>query len=146
MSDRDTRFTGEPWRELCAMLRTKHRVPAVYHPQTGGQSERTDRTIAHLLRGTLLRDDEGWTRCYYRSNLHTTVRKTRELEATSFRAIIWLRATEANLSKASLTNSNSDRSLTIRANKKLCRARRESMKEQEFPGEERGPASETGKV
>ena len=50
ISDRDTRFTLSWFRELCRMLGVTQNLSTAYHPQTDGQSERTNQTMEGLLR------------------------------------------------------------------------------------------------
>ena len=39
VSDRDPRFTGEMWREMCRCLGIRQALSTAYHPRTDGQSE-----------------------------------------------------------------------------------------------------------
>lgn len=48
VSDRDPRFASKFWESLQDALGTKLRLSLVYHPQTDGQTERTERTIQSL--------------------------------------------------------------------------------------------------
>ena len=50
ISDRDTRFTSEYHKELCTTLGIEQNLSTAYHPQTDGQSERTNQTMEDLLR------------------------------------------------------------------------------------------------
>lgn len=50
VSDRDTRFTSNIWRELWAACGTKLALSTAYHQQTDGQSERQVRTLEESLR------------------------------------------------------------------------------------------------
>jgi hypothetical protein len=56
ISDRHTRFTSKLFKELCATLAVpvkpwvKQDTSTAYHPQTDGQSERTNQTMEDLLR------------------------------------------------------------------------------------------------
>jgi transposase InsO family protein len=50
ISDRDTRFTSQFFKELCAQLEIKQNMSSAYHPQTDGQSERTNQTVETILR------------------------------------------------------------------------------------------------
>ncbi|PHJ21619.1 transposon related, partial [Cystoisospora suis] len=54
VSDRDPRFTSEIWANLCRQLNIQRCMSTAYHPQTDGQSERTNQTIEQMLRCTLL--------------------------------------------------------------------------------------------
>ena len=50
ISDRDTGFTSKIFKELCEMLRIKQNVASAYHPQTDGQSEKTNQHVETALR------------------------------------------------------------------------------------------------
>src|SRR5579863_2557505 len=50
ISDRDMRFTSAFFKELCAQLGIKQNLSTVYHPQTDGQSEKTNQHVETALR------------------------------------------------------------------------------------------------
>jgi hypothetical protein len=50
LSDRDPKFLSELWAALFQELGTKLLYAAAYHPQTDGQSERTNQTVESALR------------------------------------------------------------------------------------------------
>ena len=50
ISDRDPKFLSELWAGLFHELGTKLLYAAAYHPQTDGQSERTNQTVESALR------------------------------------------------------------------------------------------------
>jgi hypothetical protein len=50
ISDRDTRFTSHFAKELCRLLDIKQNISTAYHPQTDGQSERTNQWLEQYLR------------------------------------------------------------------------------------------------
>ena len=50
ISDHDPRFTGDFFKNLCASLGINQNLSTVYHPQTDGQSERTNRWLEQYLR------------------------------------------------------------------------------------------------
>ena len=49
ISDRDPRFTGSMWAEAMKSLGIKLKTSTAYHPQTDGQTERTNRTMQTTL-------------------------------------------------------------------------------------------------
>ena len=49
ISDRDTRFATTFPKELCRMLGIKQNISSAYHPQTDGQSERTNQWLEQYL-------------------------------------------------------------------------------------------------
>ena len=56
--DRDPRFVNKLWTTLFDQLGTKIRPSTAYHPETDGQTERTNQTLEQLLRCTLEKGDE----------------------------------------------------------------------------------------
>jgi hypothetical protein len=50
ISDRDTRFTSHFAKEVCAQLEIKQNISTAYHPQTDGQSEKTNQHVETALR------------------------------------------------------------------------------------------------
>lgn len=50
VSDRDSKFTSAFWQSLFKSLGTKLSMSSAYHPQTDGQSERSNQTVEQILR------------------------------------------------------------------------------------------------
>jgi hypothetical protein len=50
ISDRDRKFVSEFWTTLFKMCGTKIKLSTAYHPETDGQTERTNRTLEDMLR------------------------------------------------------------------------------------------------
>jgi transposase InsO family protein len=62
VSDRGTQFTSRFWRELHESLDTKLNFSSAYHPQTDGQTERTNQILEDMLRACALKNGGSWDR------------------------------------------------------------------------------------
>ena len=60
ISDRDPRFTSAFWRAFCSRLQLKPRFSTAFHPQTDGQTERTNRVLEEVLRHFIDGDHKAW--------------------------------------------------------------------------------------
>ena len=60
VSDRDSKFTSEFFVQWCSLLGIAQRMSSGFHPQTDGQTERTNRTIEQILRFYVLPDQSNW--------------------------------------------------------------------------------------
>src|SRR5712672_3596755 len=63
ISDRDPHFASNFSREMCNLLGIKQNISSAYHPQTDGQSERTNQSLEQYLRlycGTHQKDWAVW--------------------------------------------------------------------------------------
>jgi hypothetical protein len=58
--DRDPRFVGKFWRSLFDLLGVKLRPSTAFHPQTDGQTERTNRTLEQMLRNYVSYKQDDW--------------------------------------------------------------------------------------
>ncbi len=61
ISDRDTRFLSEFWRHVFEAMGTKLLAATAYHPQTDGQSERTNQSVEIAMRFAITENpDKSW--------------------------------------------------------------------------------------
>jgi len=82
VSDRDPVFIGHVWRDLFKLAGVKLRMSTAFHPQTDGQSEVVNRTIAMYLR--CLTGDRPrtwlewlpWAEYCYNTSYHSALRTT----------------------------------------------------------------------
>ena len=60
VSDRDTRFTSHYMREVCRLMSVKQSMSTAYHPQSDGQTERSNRTLEEMLRHYVVPVHDDW--------------------------------------------------------------------------------------
>ncbi|MGH2637868.1 MAG: RNase H-like domain-containing protein, partial [Rhabdochlamydiaceae bacterium] len=62
ITDRDPRFTSKFWQELWKLMGSDLRMSTAYHPQTDGQTERTNRIMEEILRNYVSDSQDDWDR------------------------------------------------------------------------------------
>jgi hypothetical protein len=60
VSDRDSRFTSHFWQALMSLLNIQTKLSTSFHPQTDGQTERTNRTLEQMLRSYVNYRQNDW--------------------------------------------------------------------------------------
>jgi hypothetical protein len=60
MSDRGSQFTSRFWRSFHENMSTKLNFSIAYHPQTDGQTERTNQVLEDMLRACALQHGGSW--------------------------------------------------------------------------------------
>jgi hypothetical protein len=55
VSDRETQFTSRFWQKLHESMDTKLNFNSAYHPQTDGQTEKTNQILEDMLRPCALK-------------------------------------------------------------------------------------------
>ena len=60
VSDRDAKFTSKFWQQLFKELGTTLSMSTSFHPQTDGQTERTNRTLEEMLRSYVNYKQDNW--------------------------------------------------------------------------------------
>ncbi len=76
VSDRGPQFASKFWRRLFEFLGVDIRLSSTFHPETDGQTERTNQTLEQYLRCTVNKTT-GWTYYLKQSLLITTQRMHR---------------------------------------------------------------------
>ncbi|GKD91310.1 putative reverse transcriptase domain-containing protein [Tanacetum coccineum] len=80
ISDRDSKFMSHFWKSLNESLGTQLDMSTAYHPQTGGQSERTIQTLEDMLRACVMDFGKGCGRHLpliefsYNNSYHTSIK------------------------------------------------------------------------
>jgi len=62
VSDRDSRFTSETWKEFLRLSGIRPRMSTVFHLQTDGQMQRLNQTIEAYLRVFVSKERDDWVR------------------------------------------------------------------------------------
>jgi hypothetical protein len=60
VSDRDSRFTLEVWKEFLRLSGIRPTMSTAFHPQTDGQTERLNQTIEAYLRSFVCHEQNDW--------------------------------------------------------------------------------------
>ena len=60
-TDRDTLFTSELWKETTKQLQIERKMSTAFHPQTDGQTERTNAILEQYLRAYVNYQQDNWT-------------------------------------------------------------------------------------
>ena len=60
VSDRGSQFTSSFWEKLHESMDTKLNFSLAYHPQTDGQTERTNQILEDMLRACALKHGRSW--------------------------------------------------------------------------------------
>ncbi|KAD4888602.1 hypothetical protein E3N88_20675 [Mikania micrantha] len=78
--DRDSRFTSRFWQTLQNALGTQINMSTAYHPQTDGQTERTNQTLEDMLRSCVIDFGGSWdiylplVEFSYNNSYHTSIK------------------------------------------------------------------------
>lgn len=82
VSDRGVQFTSKFWRELCKALNIKVCLSSAYHPQSNGQTERTNQTLEQYLRCFCSGSQDDWASLLpyaefaYNNSVHAATNQT----------------------------------------------------------------------
>ena len=60
-TDRDTLFTSELWKETTKQLQIERKISTAFHPQTDGQTERTNAILEQYLPAYVNYQQDKWT-------------------------------------------------------------------------------------
>jgi transposase InsO family protein len=65
ISDRGSQFTSTFWKSLHENMGMRLNFNSTYHPQTDGQTERTNQVLEDMLRACALKHGGSWDRVYH---------------------------------------------------------------------------------
>uniref|UniRef100_A0A803KBS3 Gypsy retrotransposon integrase-like protein 1 n=1 Tax=Xenopus tropicalis TaxID=8364 RepID=A0A803KBS3_XENTR len=61
VSDRGVQFVSRFWRAFCKLLKVKLNFSSAYHPQSNGQTERTNQSLEQFLRCFISSNQDNWS-------------------------------------------------------------------------------------
>jgi hypothetical protein len=62
LSDGGSQFTSKFWEKLHESMDTKLNFSSAYHPQTDGQTDRTNQILEDMLRACVLKYGKSWNK------------------------------------------------------------------------------------
>jgi transposase InsO family protein len=87
VSDRGTQFTSHFWQQLHEALVTHLKFSSAYHPQTDGQTERTNQILEDMLRACALQDKLCWDKRLSYAEFSYNNRYQASLKMSPFQAL-----------------------------------------------------------
>jgi hypothetical protein len=135
VSDRGTEFTSRFWEKLHESMDTKLNFSSAYHPQTDGQTERTNQILEDMLRACALKHGESWDKClpYIEFSYHNTYQDS--LKMAPFEALYgrkcrtplyWSQTGESQLFGTDIIKEAERQVQIIRENLRVAQSRQKS--------------------
>jgi hypothetical protein len=87
VSDRGTQFTLRFWKRLHESMDTKLNFSSAYHPQTDGQTERTNQVLEDMLRACALKHGRSWDKSLPYAKFSYNNSYQASLKMTTFEAL-----------------------------------------------------------
>ncbi|KAD6796155.1 hypothetical protein E3N88_07051 [Mikania micrantha] len=135
ISDRDSRFMSRFWQTLQNALGTQINMSTAYHPQTDGQTERTNQTLEDMLRSCVIDFGGSWdihlplVEFSYNNSYHTSI-QCAPFEALYGRKcrspICWSEVGESQIIGPELIQETTDKIALIQERIKTARDRQKS--------------------
>ncbi|WVZ76183.1 hypothetical protein U9M48_024176 [Paspalum notatum var. saurae] len=95
ISDRGSQFTSRFWEQLHDSLDTKLRFSTTYHPQTDGQTERTNQILEDMLRACAIQYGTSWDKCLPYAEFSYNNSYQASLKKSSFEALYGKRVAQS---------------------------------------------------
>jgi transposase InsO family protein len=88
ISDHDPRLTAKLFKELCNAFGVRRNMSTAYHPQTDGQSERTNQTLEMFLRIFCNHQQNDWAKLLPVAQYALNARQSATTKKAPFEALI----------------------------------------------------------
>ena len=86
ITDRDKLFTSNYWKTLIGTIGIKHKLSTAYHPETDGQTERTNQTLEQYLRHYINYTQDNWASLLPMAQIALNNHKSETTSTTPFYA------------------------------------------------------------
>ena len=108
ITDRDKLFTSNYWKTLVAAMGIKHKLSTAFHPQTDGQTERSNQTLEAYLRHYVNYVQDNWVALLPMAQVAINNNASETTHVTPFYANF---GKDPNLFMEALTGPQTDRAL-----------------------------------
>jgi len=87
VSDRGSIFTSQFWSDLCYLTKVKRRLSTAFHPQTDGQTERSNQVLEHYLRCYTADNQANWPRLLKEAEFACNIQRNATTKMSPFEAL-----------------------------------------------------------
>jgi hypothetical protein len=135
VSDRGSQFTSRYWKKLHESLDTRLNFSSAYHPQTDGQTERTNQVLEDMLRACALKHGGSWDKSlpyaeFSYNNIYQASLKMSPFEALYGRKcrtpLYWDQTGERQLFGPEIIQEAEEQVQQIRENLRIAQSRQKS--------------------
>jgi hypothetical protein len=135
VSDRGSQYTSRFWKKLHESLDTQLNFSSTYHPQTDGQTERTNQVLEDMLRACALKHGGSWDKSlpyaeFSYNNSYQAILKMSPFEALYGRKcmtpLYWDQTGERQLFGSELIQEAEEQVRIIRENLRVAQTRKKS--------------------
>jgi hypothetical protein len=126
ISDRDSKFTSYFWRYLMKCLGVELRLSTSFHPQTDGQTERSNRTLEAVLRNFVNQRNNNWDE--FLTTTEIAINNSKQA-STKFSPFYLNHGYHMNLPFLNHTHSNATERSTVPAAEAMFQSIRESTEQ-----------------
>ncbi len=112
ISDRDKLFTSKYWKSLMEQLGVKQKMSTAFHPQTDGQTERTNKTMEQYLRIFANEEQDNWAQLLPTAQMAYNNVKSDTTGVTPFKALYGMDLPMFGIHPAKIQNEDATFSAT----------------------------------
>jgi hypothetical protein len=135
VSDRGSQFTSKFWEKLHELMDTKLNFSSTYHPQTDGQTKRTNQILEDMLRACALKYGKSWDKSLPYAEFSYNNSYQASIEMAPYEALygrqcrtplFWSQTTESQVFGPEVLKDAEKQVQMIRENLKIAQSRQKS--------------------